>query len=263
MATFLQYLHYSYGEQPQQAAAAIMDGLGLPDAQFGAYMAGTNNATLFINDLGLTLRAGHALRCPEHDLILRPLRSLKFDNRHRESRPIAVELLPGIRGVLKSETETEGLAAALAEDDIWYTDNSEANGGYLPPSADFPAGLPVVLDRGGVTSNASIKACFLPLNEVFRRAAYSGLQERLYEPLNTALKACWPQDTLLPSHGALTPFAALCRAEIQKYQRGQPSLLANAWDQNCRETYYSKPNQVSDIAATYHQQRRAASALQM
>jgi len=265
MTTFLEDIRELFGAAAASQAAVLLAAMDLPDAASYEYLDGVNNATLFINRYGLTIRAGEAMSCPEHDLILRPFRSMTSIHRNKK---ISVELLPGIEGVLKNQQDLKHLINALAKDKIHFHDSQLANGGYLPcKTAEMPDGVPVVLDRGAVESiHHEIK--FSALKKLFRRYANNmppaaqGLQAELYKPLTRALRTCWPRGTSHPI-APLQPFLERCAAEIAKSPQDPSRLLSSAWSKNWNERYQGKPCYVSDYARAYEKrlsQTRAHSA---
>gem|GEM_PF-2841662 len=88
-----------------------MEAMGLPDAEAGEYLDGNIGKTVFLGRYGLLLRVGSTLDV-EHDLVLKKLRAsesvhikIRTSDDTLYNIPIAVELLPGVEGVLKDEAD--------------------------------------------------------------------------------------------------------------------------------------------------------------
>lgn len=215
-------------------------------------MLGKEHMMIFLNPFGVVLRIGDPLPCPEHDLILKPLKSIRMNN-------AVFEIMPGIDcGVNPASRDMQVLQHIFTAERYNFWDwDKPSNLGYLPAQASpFEDRVPVVLDRGAirvdnVLSHPRVKE-FRVAGEMTRRViAYRGIQEKIFAPLLHAMQEAWPDATNEVNPSKMLEFWKQCRGEIEKNDAGLPSLLRNQWEDNSGREEYYKTRQARESSFVY------------
>jgi hypothetical protein len=219
MTSFLEKAGRRVSREFADTAAGILQAMGLPDPQGGEFVNGHESDLVMLDDYGLVVRAGLKMQCREHARILSPLRaSDAFESKGYE---FVVEVLPGIRGGVYDYLERQDLQQTLSLDGILFWDDGIDNCGYLPlATPQFPKGIPVVLDRGGVKEESSYA-----LKEDFNAAAELAAQKKIYAKLHEALAQDWPEGKALPV-APLARFMRACRDDMAR----PGGVLCGEWE---------------------------------
>jgi hypothetical protein len=163
-----------------------------------------------------------------------------------------------VRAIAESWEVGQLVGSLLEEDSVNFHDTTAPNVGYVPVSLPgFPAGVPVVLDRGAVSEINHFVSEFnaerntpdvQALRRTFNREALRGFQKAFYAPLRESFEAAWPKGCH-PDRSKIERFLTLCAEEIVKAEAGQPARLCNLW---CRDGVdVGKPPMAEAAAAQY------------
>jgi hypothetical protein len=252
MYNFIEEVGLRYSEQDAQSTRKLLGDLNLLVPRPDQYMLGKEHMMIFLNPFGVVLRIGDPLPCPEQDLILKPLKSVRMNK-------AVLEIMPGIEcGVNPSSRDMHMLQHIFTAEryDFWDWDKP-SNLGYLPARASpFDDRVPVVLDRGAIraddqAAHPRVKE-FRVAGEMTRRViAYRGIQERVFAPLLQTMQAAWPDATNQVDPTTMLEFWKQCRSEIAKRDAGLPSLLCNQWQDNSGSEEYFKTRQARDSSFMY------------
>jgi hypothetical protein len=263
--TFLPTTEDRYGGNVRGEVEKVLAAMDLPDPEPGEYLPGAEANMLFLNRYGIILRLGQARNAPEHDLILRPLRSVEMEGRpawNGRKCPVSITLLPGVEGVSRSTDKSDTLRDRLAVDGIDFWDSKLPNCGYIRCKLPgFENGILVVVDRGSVVEKERVekhlekqRAGLIPrfLTDIFNangkpvvaaRNRSPGLQEKVFAPFLDKLAEC------LPTSGwdGVKSFLYKCAGDIHQ---GENSIVTNQWNKNS-DGVCGKPSDVSNMAKKY------------
>ncbi|MBI3440262.1 MAG: hypothetical protein HY052_00375 [Proteobacteria bacterium] len=231
---FGNYLAEEFGYETAVQVVDVFQKLKLPVPQNSdEFLNGNEGCVVFSNKHGVVLRIEQKWviemnwdsdKVPDSPWILKPLASIETDK-------AKVEICPGCHadGVGKDGAY---LYSQLRLQNIDYWDVDIGNFGRLPiTSPRFPAGIPVVIDRGAVKK---MDKGVLPPQQVKKILHTSPphlkkktevmaadqeateAQEKLYAPLRQAFEAAWPSGQSAPSDvQKMEQFWTLCERFLQ------------------------------------------------
>lgn len=210
--------------QTAEYMAEILDAMGLPLPAAESVLPGTEGALILLKEEGIVLRIENnngyinwrGERVENHPMVLQPLGARDL------SPQVRIEFCPGCHTTKDYDLMSE-FRMQILETGVQFFDAQIENIGLLPLRLpDFPAGVPVVIDRLAVTQLSRNTA---PVRDAL---AVMHLQEdpqkQLYGELQDAFAAAWPEGERLPSRIGMEYFLTLCRL---KKSEGH---LVDGWD---------------------------------
>lgn len=253
MYNFVDEITLRYSRQDAEESRRLLGDINLLMPRSDQYLLGKEHLLVFLSSFGMVVRVGDPLPCPEHDLILKPFKSIKMNK-------AVFEIIPGIEcGIPLESQDMKILRYILAAEkyDFWDWDKP-SNVGYLPVKAGpFKDRVAVVLDRGAVRKDSSSSARvkeFQVAGELTKRSIdFRGVQEKVFAPLREAMQDAWPDSTNVIDPLKMLHFWRLCRDEVEKRDRGEPALLTNKWEDSSSSEEYYKTEQARASSVVYGQ----------
>lgn len=220
----------------------VCDKLDLPEAGAAAYLLTYNRGRmLLLEDYGLVIRIDIKDRdkapAPEHDLILKPLKTF-------EHKDAVVSILPAVKilDLGKNALKTAGkLKSRLADDGIHYWDVQVENTGLIYSKSQDKK-VAIVLDRDAIKPLDSFARTWTTIRQVFagkakRNTAENGLQD-IFAPLTRKLEQGLKD-------GNLEDFYIAAKAMKDE------GTLVCGWQDSPQDFDYSKTNSAKQRSRTY------------
>ena len=254
---FADYLQYKFGAATARNVFKAFEQMGLPAPdKKEEFLKGTEGALIFINELGVVVRIENEVsefaqyeRIDDSPQILKPLGSISAGE-------AIIEICPGCRNDVNSNDRTD-LRRSLKRQGFNFWDSALRNIGRLPvKTAEFPNGIPVVIDRLAVdrlTRGAKRAKSFLSKIKSEKAdkilAAAVGAEEALYGPLRDSFNENWPDTQKMKT------FWGLCRSYVAE------GKLVAGWNHNeSRSSYDDKIRGAKSSAGNYAERLRLTSS---
>jgi hypothetical protein len=183
--------------------------LQLPIPECGEdFAAGSEGTLMFSNLYGVVIRVEEEKeRIDDSPWVMQPLGRFKVGHR-------TLEICPALRNSYNIK-DVALLVKNLERTGIHFFDDCIHNVGLLPyTTPEFPEGVPVVIDRGGVkVRQHEENGAKIALEDM---GVETDPQEKLYGPLRRALKDAWPAGAPAPDAKKVTRFWELCRESVEQ-----------------------------------------------
>ena len=222
------------GDKEAEAVSEVFDALKQPLPQAGQYHKGHESDTVFLNKLGVVIRVAYAesfplsykLRHNKDPLIAQPLRS-PFD-----LDKVSFEILPALDSTEEaSEDELSFLIDSLNNNgiDFWDTKKGRYNTSRLPwQNDDFPNGLRVVTDRGGIKPQKDFTLA--AQNISIAKQIPNNLQAIIFAPFIEKLAKAWPEGQSKPDPSKINEFLDLCQEDVNlPADHPDKTLISSGW----------------------------------
>lgn len=214
-----------------QKTVTLIDKMGLPLPKNKAFLKGVGCHILFLTKSGLAIKILNQKSTEEfesalgNDLVLQPLKYVRLPAG-------SFMVLPGIENI--NEDESFGLRAwnfldkETENTSFEFLDQQTANIGLLPVPWEIAGDkqkFPVVLDHGCIYTRTQTN-----LKSTFNKAAYNGLQERIFGNLKRRLLECWPENKS-PDPFKMKVFFKECAEIVAKPENDHERILVPGWKQ--------------------------------